>query len=330
VERVFEVARIAYGTEPGMRTAAVTPLYHSAPASYGVLALVQGELISIHPRFDPERLLSEIEELRLTHLYLVPTLYVRLLRLSDEVKRRYDLSSLRFVASTGSPCSPAVKRAIIDWWGPIITETYASSEAGLVTICSSEEALARPGTAGRPLPWGSVKILDDEGRELPPGRVGRIFTRQEAFPNFTYLNNEAARRAIEQDGFICVGDLGHLDGEGYLFVCDRKSDMVISGGVNIYPAEIEAVLITMPEVVDCAVFGVPHPEYGEALAAHVQTKPGCVLSADRVRQFLRERIAGFKVPQAVEFTEELPREETGKVFKRKLRDPYWENAGRQI
>jgi long-chain acyl-CoA synthetase len=313
-----------------MRTAAVTPLYHSAPASYGVLALARGELISIHPRFDPERLLSEIAELRLTHLYLVPTLYVRLLRLPDEVKRRYDLSSLRFVASTGSPCSPAVKRAMIDWWGPIITETYASSEAGLVTICSSEDALARPGTAGRPLPWAAVKILDEGGRELPPGTVGRIFTRQEAFPSFTYLNNEAARKAMEQDGFIYVGDLGYLDEEGYLFVCDRKSDMVISGGVNIYPAEIEAVLITMPEIVDCAIFGVPDPEYGEALAAYVQTKPGHALSVESVRQFLRERVAGFKVPQVIKFAEELPREETGKVLKRKLREPYWEDAGRRI
>jgi long-chain acyl-CoA synthetase len=330
VERVFEVARIAYGTEPGMRTAAVTPLYHSAPASYGVLAVVQGELISIHPRFDPERLLSEIEALRLTHLYLVPTLYVRLLRLPEDTKRRYDLSSLRFVASTGSPCSPDVKRAMIDWWGPIITETYASSEAGLVTICSSAEALARPGTAGRPLPWAAVKILDDEGHELPPGTVGRIFTRQEAYPNFTYLNNEAARKVIEHDKFIFVGDIGCLDEDGYLFVCDRKSDMVFSGGVNIYPAEIEAVLITMPEVVDCAVFGVPDPEYGEALAAHVQTKAGQVLSAECVRQFLRDRIAGFKVPKIIEFAQELPREETGKVFKRKLREGYWEQAGRQI
>ena len=145
------------------------------------------------------------------------------------MNRRYDLSSLRFVASTGSPCSPDVKRAMIDWWGPIITETYASSEAGLVTICSSEDALARPGTAGRPLPWAAVKILD-RGGEASAGTVGRIFTRQEAFPNFTYLDNEAARKAMEQDGFICVGDLGYLDEEGYLFVCDRKSDMVISAG----------------------------------------------------------------------------------------------------
>jgi long-chain acyl-CoA synthetase len=160
--------------------------------------------------------------------------------------------------------------------------------------------------------------------------VGRIFTRQEAYPNFTYLNNEAARKVIEHDKFIFVGDIGCLDEDGYLFVCDRKSDMVISGGVNIYPAEIEAVLITMPEVVDCAVFGVPDPEYGEALAAHVQTKAGQVLSAECVRQFLRDRIAGFKVPKIIEFAQELPREETGKVFKRKLREGYWEQAGRQI
>ena len=325
-----EVTRIAFGVEPGMRTASVAPLYHSAPALHAIQSLLAGDLIVIHPRFDAEQLLAEIERHRLTQLYLVPTLYVRLLRLPEKVKRRYDLGSLKFVASTGSPCPPEVKRAMIEWWGPIITETYASSEGGLITWCSAEEALARPGTAGRPLPGAVVKILDEEGRALPPGEVGLIYTRQAAYPDFTYINNDAARRELERDGLITVGDMGFLDQDGYLFLRDRRSDMVISGGVNIYPAEIEAALIQMPGVADCAVFGIPDAEFGEALAAHVQPRPGAALDAEAVRAFLRERLAGYKVPRVIEFAEELPREETGKVFKRKLREPYWRDAGRRI
>jgi len=328
--RLAEVCRMALGIEPGMRTAAVAPLYHSAPTLHGIQSMLAGELISIHPRFDGERLLAEIEHLRLTELYLVPTLFVRMLRLPEQIKSRYDLSSLKFVACTGAPCSPQVKEAMIAWWGPIITETYASSEAGLVTWCSSQDALERPGTAGRPLPGASVKILDEKSQELPAGYVGRIFTRQQAYPQFTYLNNDAARREIEHDGYICVGDLGYVDADGYLFVRDRQSDMVISGGVNIYPVEIESVLIQIPGVEDCAVFGVPDAEYGESLAAHIQLVPGSSVTREAVRAFLSTRLAAYKVPRILEFTNQLPREETGKVFKRKLRDPYWREAGRQI
>ena len=330
VALMAQVSRIAFGIEPGMRTASVAPLYHSAPALHAVQSLLAGDLIVIHPRFDGERLLADIERHRLTQLYLVPTLYVRLLRLPEDVKRRYDLSSLKFVASTGSPCPPEVKRAMIEWWGPIVTETYASSEGGLITWCSAEDALKKPGTAGRPLPGAVVRILDDDGNELPPGEVGVIYTKQAAYPDFTYINNDAARRELERDGLITVGDMGFVDADGYLFLRDRRSDMVISGGVNIYPAEIEAALLQMPGVMDCAVFGIPDPEFGEALAAHVQPRPGAALDAESVRAFLRERLAGYKVPRVVAFAEELPREETGKVFKRKLREPYWRDAGRRI
>ena len=328
--RVVEITQIALGIKQGMRTAIVAPLYHSAPASYGMQSLLFGELVLIHERFDAERLLADIEKHKLDRLYLVPTHFVRLLRLPDEVKRRYDLSSVEFVASTGSPCPPQVKQQMIEWWGPVINESYASSEAGFITVLSSAEALAHPGSAGRPLPGADVRILNDAGEVLPPFEAGLIYCLQTAYPEFTYINRDADRRAIEREGLVAVGDVGYFDRDGYLYICDRKSDMVISGGVNIYPAEIEAVLITMPGVADCAVFGIPDAEFGEALAAHVQPHNSAPLEREAVRKFLKERIADYKVPRVVEFSDALPREETGKLLKRKLREPYWRDAGRRI
>ncbi len=328
--RVVEVTQMALGIKQGMRTAIVAPLYHSAPASYGIQSLMFGDLVVVHERFDAERLLADIEKHRLDRLYLVPTHFVRLLRLPDEVKRRYDLSSVEFVASTGSPCPPQVKQQMIEWWGPVIHESYASSEAGFITALSSAEALAHPGSAGRPLPGADVRIMNDAGEVLPPFEAGLIYCRQSAYPEFTYINRDADRRAIERDGLVAVGDVGYFDRDGYLYICDRKSDMVISGGVNIYPAEIEAVLITMPGVADCAVFGIPDAEFGEALAAHVQPYNDAPLEREAVRAFLKARIADYKVPRVVEFSDALPREESGKIFKRRLRDPYWQDAGRRI
>jgi long-chain acyl-CoA synthetase len=318
------------GIQPGMRALHPAPLYHSAPSSYAVQATLHGALLVLEERFDAERALSLIERHRLTHAYLVPTMYVRLLRLPEEVKRRYDLSSMRFVASTGSPCPAEVKRAMIDWWGPVFNESYAASELGYVTSISSAEALRKPGAAGRPVGEAKVRILDESGRELPRGEVGLIYARQPAYPDFTYNNNPDARRDIERDGLLSLGDMGFVDDDGYLYVCDRASDMVISGGVNIYPAEIEAALILMPGVRDCALFGIPDDEFGEALAAAVQTETGSILQAEDVRRYLQERIANYKVPRVITFHAELPREESGKIFKRRLRAPYWENTGRRI
>ena len=328
--RMLEVTQMALGIRPGMRTAMVAPLYHSAPASYASQSLLNGDLIVMHERFEAERLLADIERHKLDRLYLVPTHMVRLLRLPDQVKRRYDLSSITFVASTGSPCPPEVKRQMIDWWGPVINESYASSEAGFVTMLSSEESRTHPGSAGRPLPGADVRIMNDAGEVLPPHEPGLIYCRQEAYPEFTYINRPDDRKAIDRDGLVAVGDVGYFDRDGYLYICDRKSDMVISGGVNIYPAEIEAVLITMPEVADCAVFGIPDAEFGEALAAHVQPQNGAAIERDAVRAFLKARIADYKVPRVIEFSDALPREESGKIFKRRLRDPYWQEAGRRI
>jgi len=334
-ERMAELAREArykgFGIEPGMRALLPGPLYHSAPNLYAAQTMqLDDALLALEPKFDAERTLVLIERYRLTHAYLVPTMYVRMLKLPDEVKRRYDLSSMRMVAATGSPCAPEVKRAMIDWWGPVFHECYASSEAGVITSIDSREALRKPGSAGRPVGVGALKILDDQGRELPPGRVGLIYARQPAYPDFTYNNSPAARAALERDGLWTLGDMGYVDEDGYLFICDRASDMVISGGVNIYPAEIEAALHGMPGVQDCAVFGIPHEEFGEALAAAIQPEPGAGLDAESVKAWLAARIAGYKVPRVVEFHQALPREDSGKIFKRRLREPHWEKAGRRI
>lgn len=321
--RAADVNRIAFGIGPGLRTALVVPLYHSAPSAHGLQALLNGELVLIHPRFDAERLLADIERYRLNNLYLVPTLFVRLLRLSEAAKRRHDLSSLRFVLTTGSACPIEVKKAMIEWWGPVVAETYGSSEVGPVTYCSAEESLARPGSVGRALPGAQVRIYDDAGTPLAARKRGAIYCRQSALPDFTYNNNAAARRTIERDGLFGLGDIGYLDEAGYLYVCERTLDVVISGGVNIYPAEIEQVLMAMPGVADCAVFGIPDQEYGESLAAYVQGQPGMRLDGEATRAFVRNRLAGYKVPRLIKFVDALPREDTGKILKRKLRAPYW-------
>jgi len=328
--RMLEITQTVLGIKPGMRTAIAAPLYHSAPASYGSQSLLNGDIVVMHERFDAERLLADIETHKLDRLYLVPTHFVRLLRLPEDVKRRYDLSSIDFVASTGSPCPPEVKKQMIDWWGPVINESYASSEAGFITLLSSQESRTHPGSAGRPVAGAEVRIMNDAGEVVPPYEPGLIYCRQAAYPDFTYINRPEDRKAIDRDGLVAVGDVGYFDREGYLYICDRKSDMVISGGVNIYPAEIEAVLITMPEIADCAVFGIPDVEFGEALAAHVQPHNGAAIERDAVRKFLKERIADYKVPRVIEFSDALPREESGKIFKRRLRDPYWKETGRRI
>ncbi|HZM35104.1 MAG TPA: AMP-binding protein [Burkholderiales bacterium] len=318
------------GLGPGTRALLSAPLYHSAPASYGGLAMLRGALLVLEERFDAERTLALIQDMKLTRAYLVPTMLVRLMRLPEATKRRYDVSTMRFVATTGSPCPAEVKRAMIDWWGPVFHESYAASELGWVTSISSEEALRKPGSAGRPAGGAIVRILDAQGRELPAGEVGLIYARQSAFPEFTYNNNPEARARLERDGLCSVGDMGFLDAEGYLYVCDRASDMVISGGVNIYPAEIEAALAMMPGVRDCAVFGIPDEEFGEALCAAVQAEAAGKISSDDVQDYLKKKLADYKVPKRVTFHEELPREESGKIFKRRLRAPYWEKAGRKI
>lgn len=315
------LARIAWGIEPGARALVSAPLYHSAPTSFAQQSILQADMLVLMPRFDAEQTLALIERHRIDTVFLVPIMYVRLLRLPAEVKARYDLSSVRFVASTGAPCAPDVKQAMLDWWGPVIHETYASSETGMITIQDPVSARRKPGSVGRAIGDTRIRIVDDLGQDCAVGVPGIVYVRQPAVPDFTYLNNEQARLSAGLDGLVTVGDIGYLDEDGYLYICDRKSDMVISGGVNIYPAEIEHVLITLPGVIDCAVVGLQDSEYGESLLAVVAAAPDA-LTAEQVQQYVRERLAGYKVPRRVELVDSLPRDDNGKVAKRFLRERF--------
>jgi long-chain acyl-CoA synthetase len=319
-----------YGIREGMIAALPGPLYHSAPNSFGLRAAgLEGALI-LMPRFDAEGLLALIAERRITHMFMVPTMFVRLLKLPAEVRARYDVSSLEFVVHAAAPCPSDIKRAMIEWWGPIIHEYYGGTESGPVTFASTRDFLAKPGSVGRAVAGCTLRIVDDAGDDAPTGTPGEIFMRIAYYPDFTYHNQPDKRAEIERDGLITCGDVGYLDEDGYLFICDRKRDMVISGGVNIYPAEIEAVILAMPGVGDCAVFGIPDPEFGESLMAIVEPQPGATLDPGTIRAHAAAHLAGYKVPRRIEIGRDLPREDSGKIFKRRLRDPFWETAGRAI
>jgi long-chain acyl-CoA synthetase len=280
--------------------------------------------------FDAEEFLRIVDEHRVTVVQMVPTMFVRMLALPEEVRRRYDTSSLRWIVHAAAPCPPDVKRAMIEWLGPIIAEYYGSTETGPVVYCDSEEWLTHPGTVGRPIERAVVRVLDEDGNDRPTGESGEVFVWLDTWPDFTYEGDDAKRRAIERDGLVSAGDIGYLDADGFLYLNDRASDMVISGGVNIYPAEIEACLLGLDGVRDCAVFGIPDDEFGEALAAHVELDEGAALGADEVRDHIRTSLAGYKTPRVVEFSDALPREDSGKIFKRRLREPYWAERDRAI
>jgi long-chain acyl-CoA synthetase len=261
---------------------------------------------------------------------MVPTMFIRLMKLPDSVRRKYDMSSLRHVIHAAAPCPADVKRAMIEWWGPVIYEFYGSTESGAVTFATSEDALKKPGTVGKVSPGAELRFYGEDGRQLAAGEIGEIYSRIPGNPDFTYHNRAEKRAEIDREGFITSGDVGYIDEDGYVFICDRKRDMVISGGVNIYPAEIEAVLHALPGVHDCAVFGIPDAEFGEALMAVVEPQAGSVLDIADIRARLKAQLADYKVPKHVEIRNQLPREDSGKIFKRRLRDPYWERAGRRI
>ncbi len=313
--------------EPMSRTVLMNgPMYHSAPNGYAMLALESGADVILQPRFDPEELLHLIEHHAVTHMHIVPTMFVRLLRLPEAVRRRYDLSSLRRVIHGAAPCPPGVKQSMIDWWGPVIHEYYGATEIGLATAISADEARTRPGSVGRALPGVSVRILDEEGHVLPPGSIGAVFVKTLAGEGFDYIGMVRDRRS---DGFVTAGDIGYLDEDGYLFLCDRRNNMIISGGVNIYPAEIEAALLAIEGVRDGAVFGIPDEEYGEAVCAHVQVDQNGPDPA-QIRDALAGKLSRFKIPKVVKIVDDLPREDSGKIFTRKLRAPYWAATGRSI
>jgi long-chain acyl-CoA synthetase len=334
-EHAAEFAKIRdqiYGIRAGSRAIVPGPLYHSAPNSFGLRASQRSSCLVLMPRFDTEVFLQQVAQHRISNVFMVPTMLVRLLKLPQAVREQYDVTSLEHVTIAAAPCAPDIKRAIIEWWGPVVHEFYGATEMGYMTACTSKESLQRPGTVGRAVSGATIKALDEAGEEVPVGEAGELYGRLSLFPDFTYNNRAQERAAIERDGLITCGDVGYFDDDGYLYLCDRRREMVISGGVNIYPAEIESVLVGMPGILDCAVIGIPDEEFGESLLALVQP----VMDADRVPTqpqmiaWLRERLAGFKVPRQIEFRTELPRDDSGKIYKRHLREPYWQDQQRRI
>lgn len=319
-----------YGLRPGVRALLPGPLYHSAPNSFGLRAGKLGGALVIMPRFEPEEFLRLVQDEKIDIVFMVPTMFIRLMKLPEATRKKYDVSSLRHVMHAAAPCPAEVKRAMIDWWGPVIYEFYGSTESGAVTFANSEDALKKPGTVGKIAPGAELRFIGDDGRELPRGEIGEIYSRISGNPDFIYHNKPEKRGEIDRDGFITSGDVGYIDEDGYVFICDRKRDMVISGGVNIYPAEIEAALHGVAGVHDCAVFGIPDEEFGEALMAVIEPQPGVTLDIPDVRAQLKASLADYKVPRHIEIQGNLPREDSGKIFKRRLRDPYWERAGRRI
>ena len=313
-----------------MRALLPGPLYHSAPNSFGLRSGRLGGALVLMLRFDPEEFLRLIQDQKIDTIFMVPTMFIRLLKLPEQVRKKYDTSSLRHIVHAAAPCPAEAKRAMIEWWGPVIHEYYGSTESSALTFANSDDALRKPGTVGKILDGVELRFLGENGDCLPQGEIGEIYSWVADNPDFTYHNKLEKRAEIERDGFITSGDVGYIDEDGYVFICDRKRDMVISGGVNIYPAEIEAALHAIPGVHDCAVFGIPDDEFGEALMAVVEPQAGAKLDVAVIRAQLKASLAGYKVPKHVEILEHLPREDSGKIFKRRLRDPYWERAGRRI
>ena len=321
------LGRGLYGFHPDMVYLSPAPLYHAAPLRWSMAVQQLGGTVVVMERFDAEAALAAIEKYRVTHAQWVPTHFIRMLKLPEEVRARYDVSSLQSVWHAAAPCPQPVKRAMIDWWGPIIGEYYAGTEGNGFCAISSTEWLAHPGSVGRNL-TAQTKICDEDGEELPPRAEGTIYFAGGGA--FEYHNDPAkTASAANRHGWTTLGDIGWVDEEGYLYLTDRKSFMIISGGVNIYPAELENLLVTHPDVADVAVIGAPHEEMGEEVVAIVQPRDiataGPELAA-RLMDFARVNLSHVKCPRRIDFRAELPRHDTGKLYKRQLRDEYWAKA----
>lgn len=314
-----EVRAQLYRLSPEDRVLVPGPLYHAFPNQLATSAAATGAHLEIMARFDAEEVLRIIERERITSIGLAPIMFVRLLRLSEAVRRAYDLSSLRWAVHAGGPCAPDAKQAMLDWWGPIIAEYYGGTETGPLTLCTGPEWLSRRGSVGRPIKGARIRIVDESGNDVAPGSPGEIFGRLDAYPDFTYHNDPEKRRSVALGDLVSLGDIGYQDEDGYLYLCDRARDMIVSGGVNIYPAEVEGALLSLANVADCAVFGVPDAEFGESVVAYIV---GTDMDEATLRQGLRERIAGYKVPREIVIVSELNRDPSGKLRKQSLREQY--------
>jgi long-chain acyl-CoA synthetase len=309
-----------------------SPLYHTAVLRFGSASLHLGHTIVLMDKWLPEDMLRLIQEQRVTTSHMVPTQFHRLLALPEDVRAKYDVASLRHMIHAAAPCPIDVKQKMIAWWGNAVDEYYAASEGG-GTIVTAEEWLQKPGTVGKPWPISEIAIFDDQGNRIEePGVIGTVYMAMQS-ATFEYHGDKEKTQNNRIGAFFTVGDVGFLDEDGFLFLRDRKIDMIISGGANIYPAEIENVLLSHPKVGDAAVFGIPHEDWGEEVKAVIEPAEGVEANDELVEEilaFCAGKLAKFKTPKTIDFTDEMPRDPNGKLYKRKLRDPYWEGVQRSL
>lgn len=308
-----------------------SPHYHTAVTQFGATALHMGHTLVYMDAWDARDVLAKVQRYRVTSSHMVPTHFKRMLALPPQVRAGYDLSSMRWLVHAAAPCPVPVKRAMLDWWGPCVYEYYAATEGG-GTIATPQDWLTHPGTVGRPWPISEIAIVADDGSECRPGVPGTIYMKM-ATSEFTYFGDPEKTAASRRDGFFTVGDIGFFDEDGFLYLCDRKADLIISGGANIYPAEIEAELIVHPKVADVAVFGIPDEDWGEQIKAVVQPADGVATGPELAAELIGSldgRLARMKWPKSVDFVAQMPRDPSGKLLKRKLRDPYWLGHGSAI
>ncbi|HMT49047.1 MAG TPA: acyl-CoA synthetase [Dietzia sp.] len=301
-----------------------SPLYHTAVLNFVTISLNLGQAVVLMDKWTPEEMLRLIDAHGVTQSHMVPTQFSRLLELPEDVRARYDVSSLRTIVHGAAPCPKHVKQAMLDWWGPVLTEYYAGTEGGGCTI-TGEEWLRKPGSVGRPWRTTTLKILDDSGNELPVGETGNVYLQMHG-SRFEYHQDEEKTAKTYVGELFTMGDIGYVDSDGYLFLCDRKNDMIISGGVNIYPAEIESEMTRHEAVRDVAVFGIPHKDWGEEVKAVIELAEGYTESDELKAEILADlagRLAKFKLPRTIDVVDALPRQANGKLGKRTLKDPYW-------
>jgi long-chain acyl-CoA synthetase len=312
------------------------PAYHAAPLAFDIAQpLNSGITIVLMERFDPEGLLATVEKYRVTHTHMVSTMFQRILALPKAVREKYDISSLRHILHGAAPTPPEVKRAMIDWLGPILVEYYAASEGGGNFLIDSHEWLKKPGSVGKLTPESGTRIVDEHGADVKQGEVGVIYFPHSPIARFEYYNDQEKTKAAELPGgeHFTVGDMGYVDGDGYLFLTGRTAECIISGGVNIYPQEIDNELTKHPAVKDVCTVGIPNDEWGEEVKAVVALHPGNAPSPELAKallDFIRPHLAGYKMPRSIDFVDEVPRSEAGKVQRRQVRAPYWAGRVKQI
>ena len=304
----------------------VGPLYHTGPLS-GSRSIVGGAPLVILPRFDAEAMLRAINDYHCATMVMVPTHFVRLLQLPDDVKKKYDLSSLRVVSHTGAKCPVDVKHRMIEWFGPVLMEAYGATEVGSTCAINSEDWLRFPGSVGKCVPPFEAVVVDEDGNDLPPNKEGRLFFRDTTGRGIVYHNDASKSQAAHlRPGVFTLGEVGYVNDEGFVFITDRFSDMVVSGGANLYPAEAEQVMIDHPDVIDLACIGIPDAEMGERMIALVIKRPGSVVTGPELITWTRERLSHFKCPKEARFVDDLGRTAAGKINKRRLREPFWADA----